>query len=78
MPAVVRPCLRYILLYGRRTYESRQLGLIPASRVRFAGVGFFVPEPTTVAGYQYRSLPGLGQTVRECRLASTAVGGDCY
>ena len=29
-------------------------------------------------GYQRRSTPGLGQAVRGCPLASTAVGGDCY
>jgi hypothetical protein len=40
--------------------------------------GLFVPKPTIVEGYQRHSVLDLGQTVRECPLASTAVGGDCY
>ena len=41
-------------------------------------LGLFVPKPTTVEGYQRHSVLDLGQTVRGCPLASTAVGGDCY
>jgi len=40
--------------------------------------GLFIPKPTIVEGYQRHSVLDLGQPVRECPLASAAVGGDCY
>jgi len=40
--------------------------------------GLFVPKPSTNADCQRRSIPGLGQTVRACPLASTAVRGDYH
>jgi hypothetical protein len=72
------PLLLYILLYGLDTYASRQLGQTPGIHVRSAGVGLFVPKSSTDANCQRRSIPGLGQTVRGCPLASTAVRGDCH
>jgi hypothetical protein len=70
--------LLYILLYGLRTYASRQLGQTPASHARSTGVGLFVPKPSTGAVCQRRSGADLEPNVRECPLASAAVGGDCH
>ena len=44
----------------------------------FRATGHFVPKPGTDEGCQRRSASDLGQSVRECPLASTAAGGDCY
>jgi hypothetical protein len=41
------------------------------SGARRAGVGLFVPKPSTPAVCQRRSTCGLRQTVRACPLAST-------
>jgi hypothetical protein len=40
--------------------------------------GLFVPKPSRGADCQRRNMPDLGQAIRGCLLASTAVGGDCY
>src|SRR5690348_17959798 len=60
------------LAAGRRRVRPRWL------QARFTCVGLFVPKPSTDADCQRRSIPGLGQTVRGCPLASTAVRGDCH
>ena len=41
-------------------------------------VGPFVPKPTRDTDCQRCGLPGLDATVRQCLLASAAVGRDCY
>jgi hypothetical protein len=40
--------------------------------------GLFVPKPSLGEGCQRRSALDLGQTVRDCPWASTAVSGDRY
>jgi hypothetical protein len=47
----------------------------PAHRAR--NTSLLVPKPSTGEGCQRRSALDPGQGVRECPLASTAVGGDC-
>jgi len=78
MRAVVRPPLLYVLLYGLDTYASRQLGQTPASHARSTGIGLFVPKPTCGAGYQRRSVRGLGQSICGCSLTSAFGRGDCH
>jgi hypothetical protein len=48
------------------------------SHAQFAGVGIFVPKPSTCADCQRCGTPDLGTTIRRRPLASTAGGGDRY
>jgi hypothetical protein len=41
-------------------------------------LGLFVPNPSPGEACQGRIVLDLGQSVRECPWASTAVGGGCY
>src|SRR5487761_1294100 len=41
-------------------------------------LGLFVPKPSRAVDCQRRGTLDLGATVRQCLLASTAGGGDCY
>ena len=52
-PAVVRPPLLYVLLYGADCESQGSSAKLPPDQLSTGGVGLFVPKPTSDVAYHY-------------------------